>query len=235
MLLFFSVALNSQNNYKARLTYSVGMKLHREDSALTKEQKKYNLFFKNIQKKTYVLDISNEQSIFYESKKMNVDAKDNNNLVAAFVGNGVYYHNAKSSKTLNKKNSLGEDFIIVSESKYTWKLTREKKKNRDYNCFKATTVHKFTNRIGQIKTKKITAWYNPEIPINIGIKNYHGLPGVIISLDEGDLTYECVKIEVYPKENLFITKPTKGRIISEEDYNNILKTDFTKKFGIKNR
>lgn len=235
MLLFTTVAFYSQKNSKIRLTYEVGMKGHKLDSSLTKGQKKYNDFAKNVAKKMYFLDINNEQSIFYINKKMKIETNNKLDLVSAFVGSGIYYHNTKLNKTLNQKNALGEDFIIENKVKYNWKLSQEKRKIADYICFKATTIQKFINRIGETRTKQITAWYYPNLPINVGIKEYHGLPGVIIYLEEGSIYYKCIKIEINVKEKLTITKPKKGKIISEKEYNDILKNDFGKKFGLKNR
>ncbi|MBU3011222.1 GLPGLI family protein [Polaribacter vadi] len=234
-LLFITVALFSQKNSNIRITYDVGLKLYKSGESLTKEKKSYNDFMKDLPNKTYILDINNEHSIFYTDNKMNIDVKNKLDLVSAFVGNGVYYHNAETNITLNQKNTLGEDFIIENEVKYIWNLSQEKKKIGDYICFKATTTQKYINRIGETKTKQIVAWYNPDIPINIGIKDYHGLPGIIISLDEGDVYYECVKIELNLTENLNLSKPYKGKYVTKKEYNDILKTGFTKKFGIKNR
>ncbi len=68
-LLCNSVVLFGQNQYIARLTYKVGMKLHDGKKPLNKGKKEYNDFFKNIPKQTYFLDINNNQSIFLWIKK----------------------------------------------------------------------------------------------------------------------------------------------------------------------
>lgn len=233
-LLFYSVVLLGQNQYNARFTYVASIKLHDENKSITKGKKEYNDFFKNIPKQIYFLDISNNQSIFYSDKKMDVNVNNKNNLISAFVGNGHYYHDTKTNTTLNDKNVLGEDFLIQTNVKYKWELSSEKKMIRNHTCFKATTIEEYYNRIGNLRTKKITAWYCPKIPINVGIKDYHGLPGAILSLTVGDVIYECTQVALNLKEAPKINKPTKGRLITKKEYENILKTDFTKKFGIKN-
>ena len=233
-LLFSTVVLFSQSQNKVRITYDVGMVAHKTGVSLTKGQKRYNDFVKSVAKKRYILDFRNDESIFYMNEKMETDVNYKPDIISTFVGKGIYYYNAKSNKTLNQKNALGEDFIIESNVKYNWKLSQEKKKIGNYICYKATTIEKFIDRKGGIKTKKIIAWYYPDISINIGIKDYHSLPGIIIFLQVGDIYYECVKIELNSKEKFNIEKPMKGRIISKKEYDNILKGDFEKRFGFKN-
>ncbi len=167
-------------------------------------------------------------------KKIDINVTGKNNLVSSFVGNGSYYYDSNTNLSLNQINSLGENFIIQTSQKYYWELSSEKKKIGGHICFKATTTRQYTNRVGKLKTKKITAWYYPGIPINIGVKDYHGLPGVIISLSDGSFLFECTKIALNLKEKPKINKPSKGRLITKKEYDEILKSDFTKKFGIKN-
>lgn len=234
MLLFLSVALCSQKKTNIRIFYEVGMNAHKINKDLTEKQKNYNFFVKNVAKQTYILDVFDGKSIFYKDKKMTLDINNKPDLISAFVGNGIYFHDSKTESTLNQKSVLGEDFIIESNVKYNWQLTQKQRKIANYTCFKAITTEKFINRKGEVKTKQITAWYNPNISIGIGIKGYHGLPGAIIYLEDGNIYYNCTKIVINTKKKLKIKKPEKGTLITEKEYNNILKKDFIGKFGLKN-
>ncbi len=232
MLLLKTVALYSQKINNARITYNVEFKLLDLDSSSTKEKLYYNKFMEKAGSEKYVLDIYNEKSFFYIDKKMKNENQNNSNVIEAFVGSGNYYYDNKTKKSSIQKNALGEDFIIESKINYRWELSQEVKRIGEHICFKATTTEKFINRIGEIKEKKIIAWYNPKISVNIGVKNYHGLPGLIMLLEDGSINYKCIKIELNSIKKVQIKKPSKGKIITEEEYNNILKTDFTKKFGL---
>lgn len=232
MLLFFSVALIAQKKSSIRILYDVSLATHKSNGNLTKEQKTYNLFAKEAGKSTYILEIDNGKSQFYLNKKMTFDKGNNSKLISAFVGSGIYFYNSELNEALNTKNALGEDFIIESLIKNNWTLSQEKRIINNYTCYKATTIQKFINRIGETKTKMIVAWYSPQLAINFGLKNYHGLPGITILLDEGDVVYKCKEIELNAK--IKTKKQKKGKVISQREYNDILKNDFAAKFGLRN-
>jgi GLPGLI family protein len=64
----------------------------------------------------------------------------------------------------------------------------------------------------------VTAWYTPEIPINQGPENYWGLPGLILEINDGTTTILCSKIVLNAKEKADIKAPTKGKEISQKEY-----------------
>lgn len=232
MLLIFSVALTAQKKSSVRIIYDVRLTLHKSDADLTREQKRYNLFAKKAGSSTYTLEINNEESYFYTNEEMTLDTNNKSKLISAFVGNGEYFYNSKSNKALNSKSVLGEDFLIESIVKNNWILSQEKRIISNYTCYKAIMVQKFINRVGETKEKKVIAWYCPELAINIGLKNYHGLPGVTIQLEESNVTYICKSIELNTKVK--IQKHKNGKVISEKEFNDLLKNDFAKKFGLRN-
>ncbi|KFF06998.1 GLPGLI family protein [Flavobacterium reichenbachii] len=64
----------------------------------------------------------------------------------------------------------------------------------------------------------ITAWYTPEIPVNQGPENYWGLPGLILEVNDGKTVILCSKIVLNAKEKAVIKAPSKGKVISQKDY-----------------
>lgn len=64
----------------------------------------------------------------------------------------------------------------------------------------------------------ITAWYTPEIPVNQGPESYWGLPGLILEVNDGRTTILCSKIVLNAKDKVEIKAPTKGKVISQKDY-----------------
>ena len=82
------------------------------------------------------------------------------------------------------------------------------------------------NPIDQIEVPKeilVTAWYTPQIPIGNGPGEYAGLPGLILELNFYRTTILCSKIVMNPKESDEIKAPTKGKEVSREEYNKIVK------------
>jgi len=83
------------------------------------------------------------------------------------------------------------------------------------------TTEKKTNFEDNFEIPKeitITAWYSPEIPINQGPESYWGLPGLILEINDGTTTILCSKIVLNAKEKVDIKAPTKGKEISQKDY-----------------
>ena len=72
------------------------------------------------------------------------------------------------------------------------------------------------------KTVEVVAWYTPQIPINSGPQDFHGLPGLILEINDGKLTLVCSKIVMNPKELLKIEEPTKGKVVTQEKYDDIM-------------
>ena len=69
----------------------------------------------------------------------------------------------------------------------------------------------------------VTAWYTPQIPVGHGPGEYSGLPGLILELSAYRTTMLCSKIVMNPKEADKIEAPTKGKEVSREEYDKIVK------------
>lgn len=108
---------------------------------------------------------------------------------------------------------------------YNWNLTKETKKIGKYSVFKAilkvdnekkTQENSLLSLIEDSDTI-ITAWFAPEIPFSNGPGPFHGLPGLILAIDDGTTTLVCKEIEFLDQE-IEIVKPTTGKKISLKDF-----------------
>ena len=81
----------------------------------------------------------------------------------------------------------------------------------------------FMEDVEQIKEKTITAWYCPEIPVNQGPDKYWGLPGLILEVNDGTTVLLCSKIVLNAKEKVEIKAPTKGKAVTQKEYDEIVK------------
>lgn len=68
--------------------------------------------------------------------------------------------------------------------------------------------------------------YVPNIPVSFGSKEYYGLPGLVIRVEESAITYNTVNIVLNSKEKIKINEPKKGIKISEDEFKANLNKSF---------
>ena len=91
---------------------------------------------------------------------------------------------------------------------------------------KDSTETKDADPFDEIEVPKeviVTAWYTPMIPVGHGPGEYSGLPGLILELNVYRTTLLCSKIVMNPKESEEIKAPSKGKEVTREEYNAIVK------------
>ena len=114
---------------------------------------------------------------------------------------------------MDSRNLFGKDFLIEGErNPIKWKITGEQKQVGSYLCQKATF---------QDSTANIVAWFTPMIPVAAGPNQYNGLPGMMLHMDfdEGIRQITATNIELKALEDGAITKPSKGKKVTEEEFN----------------
>jgi len=123
--------------------------------------------------------------------------------------------------------------------KETEEVTAEATKVEDSTASK--TVDLTQNPLDLIETPKeveVVAWYTMQIPVNQGPENYWGLPGLILEVNSGNKTILCSKIVMNPEEKEEIKRPTKGKEVTREEYNEIIKKkmeEMREMYGGRNR
>jgi GLPGLI family protein len=103
---------------------------------------------------------------------------------------------------------------------------KPKKENPDDKKISANSEKpKATNFFDQGEMPKeieVVAWYAPEIPVGQGPENYWGLPGLILEITSGKTTMLCSKIVMNPKDKKKIEAPTKGKVVSQAEFDDIV-------------
>lgn len=89
-------------------------------------------------------------------------------------------------------------------------------------CYKATTTKTVITKRGERK-KPIIAWFCPDLPINFGVKDFHGLPGATILLDEKTVVYTLSEINLNFQEVIDVEEPTRGIRVTQKEFNTYLK------------
>ncbi len=211
------------------------------DSNLSEAQKQeLEERFQKMNQKTFILEFDKTTSSYKEEEKLNAPNPQANmggmQVISVFGGGGsgsLYFKNLKEKRFVSKTDIMGKTFLIKdSIPSYQWQLTSETKNIGNYTCYKATFSKDVENismtvENGETKqTKKIetittTAWYTPQIPISNGPTIYHGLPGLILEINDGKTTIVCTEIVLNPSEKITISEPDKGKIVTQAEYDKI--------------
>ena len=151
---------------------------------------------------------------------------------------GLLYKNIAEGNYAREADVFGKPFLVKDNlNSFEWELTGETKKIGDYNVQKAVYTRtqerrsfSFSSSNGEetdskeetiIDTVQVTAWFTPEIPVSNGPQSYWGLPGLILEVNNGVQTLICSKVVLNPAEGVEIDKPTKGKVVSNEEYQQI--------------
>jgi len=217
----FTIGLNSQNK-SGKITYQYHIIENTfENKGKDNITKKiFDDYYKNLivysNKIKYILFFNATKSNYNLENNLALD-KDKGYSTATLITGGIeeIYTDLTEKVKLKKINFLGDNFIIENKTKHEWKLTQEQKEIGDFVCFKAILQN--TEKL------EVIAWYTPKIPVNFGPKGYGNLPGLILELKIGSIVYYASKIELNPSEKIEIYKPTNGKLMTEEDFENMLK------------
>ena len=189
--------------------------------------------------KTYTLVFNKEESVYKEEESLGAPTPQGIRVIAINTGGGdIMYKNTKEKRFVNQNDVYGKQFLIKDKlQEYDWKLTSETKHIGEYTCYKATYTREVEvneERFGlennsnsesnppRMEERTATVWYTPEIPINNGPESYYGLPGLILEVNDGNQTIVCSKIILNPKKKVEVKVPTKGKIVTQERYNDIV-------------
>ena len=165
---------------------------------------------------------------------------------------GDYYKNTQTKMAAKENEFSGKNFLIKDALKtYEWKMEQETKMIGQNMCFKATTVievpvrpeFRFGRRNAEQNNKDkaeeekkeeekeeapkmeqiiVTAWYALDIPVSHGPGDFWGLPGLILEVAYGDTNILCTKIVMNPKDKVEIKEPSKGKEVSQDEYDEII-------------
>ena len=209
----------------------VNSEMHQQMMAMMKKQFE----------KTYLLTFSKEESIYREDKQLEAPQPAGMVMVVMDTGGSdILYKNTKENTFTSQNEVFGKVFLIEDElEKRDWVLTNETKNIGQYTCYKATMTREqevVQTRISvngdndvededaepEMEEITVTAWYAPEIPVNNGPGRYQGLPGLILEIEDGSLSLLCSKIVLNPKDKKEIVKPTKGKKVNQEKFDQIM-------------
>lgn len=197
---------------------------------------------KKSMEKEYSLEFNGDESLYKEVENLespNVATSGGMQFVVATAGGSdVLYKNTKENRYANQNDLFGKQFLILDDIEpIEWTLIKETKNIGEYVCFKATAKRMVTemsivessddekkDKKAEPKEKEVTmvAWYTPQIPVKHGPGQYGGLPGLILEIGDGSETILCSKIVLNPKNDLNLSAPTKGKVVSQAEFDVIM-------------
>ena len=177
---------------------------------------------------TTVLDINKYESIYYPQQEITNDTASVSLVRSSgdslsqrkvhFYDTEIIYTDFKTTKmvTAIKKYSFDRlaRSILIEEAlpEFTWIMSNETKLIAGYPCKKATLLN---------SEIPVEAWYTERINIGQGPKEYHGLPGLILEIKEGDEVITAQKIMLFPVDNIKIEIPATGDKMTREQFDNL--------------
>ncbi|MBT8257262.1 MAG: GLPGLI family protein [Bacteroidia bacterium] len=190
--------------------------------------------------KTFNLTFNKEESLYKEEEQLESPQPSGMQVVMVDTGGSdILYKNTKDGRFTNQNEVFGKVFLIKDElDKDDWVLTNETKNIGDYTCYKATRTREAEVITGGISVNgdkdmdemesthteevTVTAWYTPDIPVNNGPARYQGLPGLILEINDGPVSILCSKIVLNPEKQTKIDEPTKGKVVNQEKFDEIM-------------
>jgi GLPGLI family protein len=240
MALFITGSVFAQD-FSGRATYKTHRKSSFELDSTTIAanpgiQEQMEAQMRKMFQKTFTLDFTKSESMYKEEQELDAPKGPSANggvMVMMMDGNGssdILYKNISENRMANKTELMGKVFLIKDNLEaYDWKLTGEAKNIGNYTCYKAV-YEKEEEDIqidmidGEVKEEKVTkkrtlvVWYTTDVPVSNGPNNYGGLPGLILEVNDGDLTIVCSELVLNPKEAKEIKEPVKGKIVTRKKF-----------------
>lgn len=245
LLITFVIQWSNAQNFQGEATYKTSRKLdiQLDSTQMNSDQHKQMMeMLKKQFQKTFILSFNKEESIYKEDIPLESPQPAGMEIMVVNTsGSDVLYKNLKEKRYTNQNESFSKLFLIKDRlEELNWEMTGETKFIGEYECYKATTtreeevvqsgisingdkdLEENSDADPEMKEVTVTAWYTPSIPINNGPQNYHGLPGLILEVNDGTTTMICSKILLNPEKKLNIEEPIKGKELNQEEYDDIM-------------
>lgn len=204
LILSFSAIMAQAVGYECTYqeTMDLGDKLSQIPDEASREAVKG---FLSKRKSFYTLTYSQGQSLFAK----NTDLSDDD------MGMGysmpVYFIDYARQEKTTQINFFGRNFIIIDTlDNANWRITDETRTIAGHHCTKAEG------------DSNMVAWFSVETPIPAGPMSCYGLPGLVVELTVGPMTYTLTDIKPL-QEAPKIKAPTKGKKVTQAELQEIIK------------
>lgn len=209
ILLCLCITAHSALFGQPRLSVEYEMELKLEEVMPTLDSKFMKQFANVVAVYDYHFFNNASQYVFRESRKKDESitgpAKINPNSVTIYKNftDNVRYAQLDAEKDIVSMDSLATD--------QPWKIDHTATKIiLGFSCQKATTT---------IDGKETTAWFAPEIPISDGPLSLHGLPGLILQVENKSAAITATSVDTNDDAPWSIEMPKAEKYLSPQEFN----------------
>lgn len=225
LILLITSSFCFAQNTTGRATYIIILDKNNELRESNNNDKYTNEALDLSKKIEYTLVFKDHEANFFTSKNDFDSSIVNRINILAFDPQNIYT-NSKEKYFIKETYSNNQfihknEFVIKESSKLKWKITKESKIVGNYLCYKATTI-KEIHDTNEIIKEKVIAWFCPSLPYSFGPKEYMGLPGLILELQEEHMDFIVKNVDLENKDVVTIEKPKGKKAISEKEFNKIV-------------
>lgn len=218
VLIFISVSLTAQTS--GHVTYKSEIVSQVIDTTKIKNDNIKQMMMQTVDKMkrqmpyvTYKLKFAKDKSVFKRKKMMSVDHTIDYDDIAGFSdANGQFFTVINDNLGLRTFRSRNKEYIIKSNLP-KWDIVSERKNILGYNCMKATTLKQLDNG----DNIEVNAWFAKDLPFNFGPKEFAGLPGLILEIEERGMRFYATKVRLTDKDYK-IKFPDVDKSISKKEY-----------------
>ena len=226
----FAQEFQGKASYKSHQNVEVTL----DSTMSSEEQAMIQKMMQDQMNNDFELTFDKNQSYFKKLEKLAAPSQASGVQVMVMTSGGEeLYKNIAEQRYSSEQDLFGKVFLVKdSLETFDWKLGSETKKIGEYTCYKATytrmsqgsfTIDGEGNKTEGKPTEIVTTvWYAPEIPVSNGPEQYWGLPGLIMEVNERNRVLICVKVVLNSAEPIVIAEPTKGKVVSSEEFDELM-------------
>ena len=227
VLLFISMAfVLSAQNYRA--IYELKFKPNKDKDSVITDYYALDLFPKLEKTSFYNHSYYKNDSIMNAlSEKSEREGGVNIDLNSLPKAKYPLVYIKENGKKYSFKTIDGDSYKFSDESKMTWKILKESKKIKNWNCQKAETEY---------SGRKWTAWFTTDLLFPEGPYKFSGLPGLIVEISDEKNDFHFALEAIYKNaEKVYLPSAyEKSIVVDKSKYEKAL-SNYIKDPGVKLR